>query len=97
MRFFPRLERSWGLVNNILRLCGFATFPLLDGIILGGGDDDGSLYTRTLGSQNHYLGVKAHELYIKLQGFVPIMLLLRRGLYECYEWPYVSRAGELQS
>lgn len=69
--------------------------PPLDEIILGGGDGSGSLYTRTLGSQNHYLGVKAHGLYIyiKLQGVVPIMLLLRRRLYECYEWPYISRAG----
>lgn len=32
-------------------------------------------------------------IYIKLQGVVPIMLLLRRRLYECYEWPYISRAG----
>lgn len=36
--------------------------PPLDEIILGGGDGSGGLYTRTLGSQNHYLGVKAHGL-----------------------------------
>ena len=43
--------------------CHLTPLPL-DEIILGGGDGSGGLYTRTLGSQNHYLGVKAHGLYI---------------------------------